>query len=294
MIELKISNGKYLTHKDLEIYLNEFEDYYNSTFQKGMLEYEWKEFIYKNNNEIEKSISEIQQIELIIKDIKLLENHSPVGRIGEYLKIQSTFIGDDVEESIVLRGNEEIGSWEQWKDDNNLTMYTTQKLSKYYTFEFQEIKIKETKNPPYKKGLVSKHSVPNVSFIKLTTDNPVGLKKGDKLLFNLNIINRTRFKTKEEFIHLEYIEKVNLFPPVKQSSNSNCFVVTTTMGDTNHPIVVDFRKYRDEVLLQTDLGRLFIKLYYKIGPSLSFIIKKNKILFKLSKGVILKLHQKIS
>ncbi|MFD3292195.1 hypothetical protein SKC35_00705 [Aquirufa sp. KTFRIE-69F] len=174
MIELKISNGKYLTHEDLEIYLNEFEDYYNSSFQEGMLEYEWKEFIYKNNNEIEKSISDIQQIELIIKDIKLLENHSPVGRIGEYLKIQSNFIGDDIVESTLLRGNEEIGSWEQWKDDNNLTMYTTQKLSKYYTFEFQEIKIKETNNPPYKKGLVSKHSVPNVSFIKLTTDNPVG------------------------------------------------------------------------------------------------------------------------
>ncbi|WP_377978395.1 CFI-box-CTERM domain-containing protein [Aquirufa originis] len=108
------------------------------------------------------------------------------------------------------------------------------------------------------------------------------------------MINRTRFKTKEEFIHLEYIEKVNLFPPVKQSSNSNCFVVTTTMGDKNHPIVVDFRKYRDQVLLQRDLGRLFIKLYYKIGPILSYIIKNNKILFKLSKWVILKLHQKIS
>jgi hypothetical protein len=66
------------------------------------------------------------------------------------------------------------------------------------------------------------------------------------------------------------------------------------MGDTNHPVVNDFRNYRDEVLLNTILGRLFIKVYYQIGPYLSEIIKNNKTLFQISRSLILKLHKRIS
>jgi hypothetical protein len=53
-----------------------------------------------------------------------------------------------------------------------------------------------------------------------------------------------------DHIDLKYLENKN------NISNSNCFVVTTVMGDIHHPIVEDFRRYRDEVLLNSFYGRL--------------------------------------
>jgi hypothetical protein len=78
MIELKMLNGDYHTHEDLERYLNEYEEFYNSTFIQGMLEYEWKDFIIENNNIIESTISKIEKIELIIRDISRKENYKPL------------------------------------------------------------------------------------------------------------------------------------------------------------------------------------------------------------------------
>jgi len=75
-------------------------------------------------------------------------------------------------------------------------------------------------------------------------------------------------------------------------SNSNCFIVTTTMGDINHPVVVDFRKFRDEFLLKSFFGNYFIIMYYKIGPYLSNVIKNNKFLFIISRDLILMIHYK--
>lgn len=60
------------------------------------------------------------------------------------------------------------------------------------------------------------------------------------------------------------------------SSDSNCFVVTATMGDIHHPIVKDFRTFRDERLLTNFLGRQFVSFYYIIGPFFASIIRKNE------------------
>lgn len=43
MIELKISNGEYLTHEDLEKYLNEYELFMEDS-KNNMLTFEWDEF----------------------------------------------------------------------------------------------------------------------------------------------------------------------------------------------------------------------------------------------------------
>ncbi len=80
---------------------------------------------------------------------------------------------------------------------------------------------------------------------------------------------------------------------IQNKSNKNCFIVTTTMGDINHPVVVDFRRYRDEVLLNTYLGRVFINIYYRIGPVLSKVIKTNSFLFTISKKLVLRLHKRL-
>jgi len=66
------------------------------------------------------------------------------------------------------------------------------------------------------------------------------------------------------------------------TSNSSCFVITATMGDPYHPIVDEFRAYRDQKLLTNQFGKAFVSLYYKVGPYAATIISKSEIMRKLS------------
>ena len=66
------------------------------------------------------------------------------------------------------------------------------------------------------------------------------------------------------------------------SSSSSWFVITSTMGEPNHPIVDEFRTFRDEKLLTNELGKAFVHFYYKVGPYAASIISKSEILRKFS------------
>ena len=54
----------------------------------------------------------------------------------------------------------------------------------------------------------------------------------------------------------------------KDLSNEGCYIATMVYGDYNHPQVIALRKYRDDVLRDSALGRLFIKIYYRESPGL--------------------------
>ncbi|MBQ3004360.1 MAG: hypothetical protein IJD88_00360 [Clostridia bacterium] len=53
-----------------------------------------------------------------------------------------------------------------------------------------------------------------------------------------------------------------------QTESGGCYVATAVYGSYNCPQVWTLRRYRDEILAQTTLGRLFIKTYYAISPTL--------------------------
>lgn len=79
------------------------------------------------------------------------------------------------------------------------------------------------------------------------------------------------------------------------SSGTGCFVATATLGDYDHPVVLDLREFRDTVLSKSLIGNLFIKFYYKIGPFPAKIISKSNLLRKLSFTIIIKpLHTFVS
>ncbi len=128
--------------------------------------------------------------------------------------------------------------------------------------------------------------IPLIKVLSYYSKNP-SFKKGQIINFKVKYIsgsNNNFYKVGDFFIFIDYIDD-------SFKSNSNCFIVTTTMGDLNHPVVVDFRRYRDEVLLNTFFGRVFIDTYYRIGPVLSMVIKNNSFLFNILKKVILKIHK---
>jgi hypothetical protein len=55
--------------------------------------------------------------------------------------------------------------------------------------------------------------------------------------------------------------------------NEGCYIATMAYGDYDHPQVLLLRKYRDERLMQSCLGRLFVKTYYFISPKLVKILR---------------------
>ena len=47
-------------------------------------------------------------------------------------------------------------------------------------------------------------------------------------------------------------------------------------GDINHPQVNELRRFRDNHLMKTHLGRIFTALYYRYAPSLVHLLKDKK------------------
>lgn len=82
------------------------------------------------------------------------------------------------------------------------------------------------------------------------------------------IIVSTTDKYKETIEqYLKYI-----FEP-KQDEKKGCFIATVCYGDVNAPQVEKFRQYRDTRLNKTFLGKIFIKLYYLVSPSIAKHLK---------------------
>ena len=61
-----------------------------------------------------------------------------------------------------------------------------------------------------------------------------------------------------------------------REKSGGCYIATAVYGDYSAPEVVSFRKYRDKVLLNRFVGRLFVRTYYAIGPLLVKIFDKNE------------------
>ncbi len=65
-----------------------------------------------------------------------------------------------------------------------------------------------------------------------------------------------------------------------------CYIATMAYGDYDHPQVLELRKFRDDFLSRTILGRNFIKLYYRYSPSLVQRLKsKQNINLIIRKGL---------
>lgn len=76
--------------------------------------------------------------------------------------------------------------------------------------------------------------------------------------------------------------------PLSLEDSGGCFVATAAYSSSNHPDLDTFRKFRDRILLTNPFGRLFVSLYYQIGPQLAQYVNgslylKNIVRFLLEK-----------
>jgi len=111
---------------------------------------------------------------------------------------------------------------------------------------------------------------------KFDNNMPKGWRLSEEYEKNMRaILDSAASRLKE--IDPEYV------PPNPEAKKpDNCFVVTATMGDQNHPTVLLMRQFRDQCLVPYKTGRTFIEWYYTYGPKVATLISGRPILKKLS------------
>ncbi len=65
-----------------------------------------------------------------------------------------------------------------------------------------------------------------------------------------------------------------------------CFVATAACGDPFAPEVITLSAFRDEVLLRSRMGRLFVRLYYAVSPPIAAVISRSKVLQCIAMAVL--------
>ncbi len=67
----------------------------------------------------------------------------------------------------------------------------------------------------------------------------------------------------------------NNAPAVSAGGGGGCFIATAAFGSYLDPHVMVLRHFRDDVLLQSELGTAFVKLYYKHSPPIADFISQH-------------------
>lgn len=77
--------------------------------------------------------------------------------------------------------------------------------------------------------------------------------------------------------------------PLSLEESGGCFVATAAYSSSIHPDLDTFRKFRDRTLLSNPLGRLFVSVYYQIGPQLAQSVNRSFYLRKIVRFLLEKL-----
>jgi len=72
----------------------------------------------------------------------------------------------------------------------------------------------------------------------------------------------------------------------RSSSSGGCYIATMAYGDYDHPQVKILRKFRDETLATSMLGRSFISFYYATSPHLVKLLNNQKYINKLIRNLL--------
>lgn len=127
-----------------------------------------------------------------------------------------------------------------------------------------------------------------------------GYRNKNKALYRLNRAKEFGFETVDNQIErieglIENIED----DPVKTDSDtpskkSGCYVATCVYGSYDCPPVWTLRRFRDDILSKSVLGRCFIKFYYAASPTIVRIFGKTLWFHKMWKPLLDKMVKELS
>ncbi|WP_251213147.1 CFI-box-CTERM domain-containing protein [Adlercreutzia murintestinalis] len=75
-------------------------------------------------------------------------------------------------------------------------------------------------------------------------------------------------------------------PSRTSSSSSGCYIATAAYGSYDCPQVWVLRRYRDETLAKSNIGRAFIRAYYAISPKFVSVFGKVNAVNRFNRGVL--------
>jgi hypothetical protein len=152
-------------------------------------------------------------------------------------------------------------------------------LIKFVNAQTIEIRVNKKENIG---GLIENEQIINLIGFYNGIFDPK-FKKDDLLKHESNLLEekeKRRIKFESQITTPDPNYKLN--QEKNATGDSNCFIITATMNDPYHPIVDEFRAYRDSKLLTNIVGKAFVSIYYIVGPFAAFLISKSSILRKLS------------
>jgi hypothetical protein len=83
-------------------------------------------------------------------------------------------------------------------------------------------------------------------------------------------------------------------PAQQPAQKEGCYIATAVYGSYDAPQVMTLRRFRDEVLSRTALGRWFIRTYYRLSPSIAERLKEAKLINHLVRSILDKLVSKLN
>ena len=81
---------------------------------------------------------------------------------------------------------------------------------------------------------------------------------------------------------------------IKSRKKKGCYVATCVYGSYNCPPVWTLRRYRDEVLAKSKLGRAFIRFYYFVSPTAVRLFGNTSLFQKISRKKLDKFVDKLN
>ena len=75
--------------------------------------------------------------------------------------------------------------------------------------------------------------------------------------------------------------------------DQRCFVASYCLGP-QHPVTQSLRDYRDSVLVNKRLGKLFVWVYYGLSPVLIRLFGHSRLFYKLSRSAVLWLAGRVT
>lgn len=74
---------------------------------------------------------------------------------------------------------------------------------------------------------------------------------------------------------------------ITPKETGGCFVATACYGNYDALEVLALRQFRDDKLLKTNIGKMFVRFYYVIAPPLAAVIAKSDLLKNLTRKYFL-------
>lgn len=73
----------------------------------------------------------------------------------------------------------------------------------------------------------------------------------------------------------------------RELAKSGCFIATAAYGSSNAPEVLLLRKFRDEVLLTSKVGKCVVSIYYFFSPPLASLVSRARVIGGLVRLMLL-------